>query len=170
MFCSQCGTELAADSVFCSKCGKPIPTQSQISAPSSVDSALPQARPLNPAPQPRKLMSEMKRYIMKARNGEERLWIVFWLYNVLGIFLFRILFALLDIVLTEKNARMGMLIFACVFVVLVIVYFIWALASLWKCAFNVGWKGWGYLGRAYVVWCVFSFFGSLLFILWNAYK
>jgi hypothetical protein len=65
MFCSQCGTELAADSIFCSKCGKPIPTQSQIAAPSPVDSALSQARPLN----------SMKRYIIRARNGEERLWL-----------------------------------------------------------------------------------------------
>ncbi|MFZ5523562.1 MAG: zinc ribbon domain-containing protein [Pseudomonadota bacterium] len=162
MFCSQCGTELAADSIFCFKCGKPISAQSQIAAPSQVDSALPKPRPLEPAPQPQKQMSPMKRYIIRAWNGEERLWIVYWLYNVLGIFLLRLLAAIGVIAITAINAFIVKAIVGIVFLVLYIAYFIWAVGSLWKCAFNVKWKGWGYLGRAYVLMFVFALLGIMV--------
>lgn len=61
MFCSQCGTELTVDSSFCPKCGKPITSQSQIAAPSPVDTRLPQPRPLDPVPQPLKPVGLTKR-------------------------------------------------------------------------------------------------------------
>ncbi len=32
-----------------------------------------------------------------------------------------------------------------------IAYLVWAFVSIWRGAFNVGWKGWGYVCRAVVV-------------------
>jgi len=175
VFCSRCGTELTAESAFCSKCGNRVTSQSQTPATSPSANNLASSTPLKSAPQSR--MSEMKKYIIRARKGEERLWKVFWLNIVLVSLLLRFLspfvFSLLsagNIYIEWKIFRFITMILLLVFVVLIIVYFIWALASMWKCAFNVDvkWKWMGYLARALVVWYVFSFFLVLLSPLWHS--
>ena len=165
MYCSYCGTELAADSSLCPKCGKPITSQAHVTAPSPVPDTI--GSPST---------SQMG-YIVRAWNGEERLWKIFWLNIVLGSILFRFLGALVQSFLLATNIPVGWNIFRIIFVafllvflLLLVIYFVWALVALWKCAFNAEWKGWGYLGRAFVVWSVISFFGSLIFFFWNISK
>lgn len=92
MFCSQCGTELNTDANYCAKCGKPVSDQSQSAAPSTVDSAIPLQHQLEPA----QYQFKMKGFITRARNGKERLWIVFWVYIVLGAIFFRLLFPVIS--------------------------------------------------------------------------
>jgi hypothetical protein len=144
-----------------------VPAQLQIVAPSSADSSRSQPRHLEPAPQPQKRF-EIKGFITRAWNGEEHLWIVFWVYMILGSLLFTFLFAFVFSFLAAINIPMGWnivrathLILLLVLLLLLVAYVVWALASLWKCAFNVGveWKWLGYLARAYVVWgvCVFIY-------------
>lgn len=58
MFCSKCGTELAADSKFCSKCGKAIETQLP------VKNTMPQSPSLESAPQSRILAGLTKKQIL----------------------------------------------------------------------------------------------------------
>ncbi len=102
----------------------------------------------------------MKSSIIRASKGEERLWIVFWLYNVLGLLLFAFLLKFLQAVgiSAEKNGHsdIGILVLISVLTIVFIAYIVWAVGSLWRCAFNVEWKWWGYLGRAYVLWFIFS--------------
>jgi hypothetical protein len=69
--------------------------------------------------------------------GRERLWVVFWLYCVLGTICLVLLLATLDVSL--GNASMAALIF----------YLLWAHYSLWTCAFNTDWRLWGYGARVY---------------------
>lgn len=169
MFCSHCGTELAADSAFCSKCGKPIPDQSKSAAPSTVDSPMPQQRQLEPAPQPQQRF-KLKGFIKRAWNGEERLWIVFWVYNIFGGWLFILIqkFLLAYGVAVEESGHSasGIAIAMGITGVLCAFYFIWAWPSLWKCAFNVREKSLGYIARAFVVWGVYIFI-SRVWILWS---
>lgn len=108
--------------------------------------------------------------LMKAWHGEERLWKVFWLYTVLGSFLILFLLQFLQAVglSAEKNGHSTtwILVLIGLLTIFLLAYSVWTITSLWKCAFNVSWKGWGYLGRAYVIWCVFV----ILLMLFNVAK
>lgn len=131
------------------------PGQIQIAMPLPVDIPLQQTHTNVSKPLPQKKVSA----IMRAQNGEERLWKVFWFYNILGVLLFALIEEFFQAFLfaTENGSRSygGIIIFYGVVAILFFPYIVWALVSLWKCAFNTGWKGWGYLGRVYVVWwCV----------------
>ena len=75
-------------------------------------------------------------------NGSEKLWKVFWLYNIiLGTFLTK----MFDF-LPEGN--LGILIPA---FLIVGVWGVWVMVSMWRCAFNAKWRGWGYIVRTLVV-------------------
>ena len=83
--------------------------------------------------------------IKKAWLGDEKLWKVFWIYNFL-------LGGFLNIGIDQID-KLGESFFW-VFVVVYLVWAIWVLGSLWRCAFNASWKGWGYIIRGIVVLCV----------------
>ena len=108
----------------------------------------------------------MKKYIIRAWKGEERLWIVFWLYGVLGLSFLTILQIFLQAVGTsaEKNGHSttGIVIIMSFITIFAIAYIVWAICSLWRCAFNAKWKWLGYLSRGYVLWSVLS---SLILII-----
>lgn len=76
--------------------------------------------------------------IKRAWNGEEKLWKVFWLYNVLGGIVISFLVSLVPII--------GIL--------LCIIYFVWNTVSLWRCAWNASIKLWGYILRVLIIFCV----------------
>ena len=113
----------------------------------------------------------MKSYLIKAWNGQENLWKVFWLYNVLGPLLFALMFSLVQGfgISAENNGHgsNGLAILSGVIAITLIVYLIWALRSLWKCAFNVKSKFWGYICRVWVIWFAFSFIYSTVLSVGN---
>jgi hypothetical protein len=78
--------------------------------------------------------------------GRERLWVVFWLYCVLG--------------------SVGLLVFLAVFnlslEVALIVYVLWAHYSLWTCAFNTNWRPFGHAARIYACVIVAAVTASML--------
>lgn len=135
-----------------------IPTQSQITAPLAVDSSIPQSHQLDSAPQPQHQLKK-KGFITRASSGEERLWIVFWIYTFFGGWLLIFIgnFFIAYGAAVAKNSRSTALIIIGLSIILSIFYIVWAFASSWKCAFNVKNKSWGYLARAYIVWCVCVF-------------
>ncbi len=147
--------------------GKLHPELIQVAMPSPVDIPLQQTQPNVPKSPPSKRLSAMKR----ARKGEERLWRVFWLYNVLGVLLLGLIekFCQAFLIAAERDNQsyIGMTIFYGVVAILFFPYIVWALASLWRCAFNTGWKGWGYLGRAYVVWWGVGFIAIVVSIIFH---
>ena len=80
--------------------------------------------------------------IIAAWSGKEKLWKVFWLYNfILGT---AIGYAI------DYVAGLGLIIEIAVFTV-VLIWAIWVLVALWRCAFNSRWRGWGYVCRGVVV-------------------
>lgn len=90
--------------------------------------------------------------IRSAWKGEEKLWKVFWLYNFLaGIFIGFVLGAIPD----------GTALFTVV-AIAALAWVIWATVSIWRCAFNAGWKGWGYIVRVLVVLSLISLVSDLL--------
>jgi hypothetical protein len=132
---------------------------------SPVDSNLPEIRPFEPSSQPQKRISKVRRCIIRAWSGDERLWKVFWLYNVLGFILLTILSGLLANAISPINSFIGraiIVVFIGVYLVLYIVYYVWAVCSLWRCAFNVKGKWWGYLSRAYVLMFVLALLGIMV--------
>ena len=38
---------------------------------------------------------------------------------------------------------------------------VWVLVAMWRCAFNVNWRGWGYIVRGILILTVIGFFGAL---------
>ena len=80
--------------------------------------------------------------LKNAWSGGERLWKVFWLYNmVLGTFLS----VTFDVVAEENLLLLGLL------SGVMIIWAVWVTVSLWRCAFNTDWRGWGYIVRALVL-------------------
>ena len=79
--------------------------------------------------------------IKAAWKGDEKLWKVFWVFFLpvaipLGIARF---FAGWYVIQYES------LVFA------VLIWAVWVYVSLWRCAFNARWPGWGYIIRAFVI-------------------
>jgi len=81
--------------------------------------------------------------IKKSWKGEEKLWKVFWIYNFL-------LGGLINIGIgqTEKLEAEYMLWFL---IIVTLIWVVWVSVSLWRCAFNASWKGWGYIVRGFLV-------------------
>ena len=83
----------------------------------------------------------MKEVVM-AWKGEEKLWKVFWLYNVLLGICFSKAFDFVP----EESVSLTLILLA-----LALIWTVWVMVSLWRCSFNTRWKGWGYLARALVI-------------------
>jgi len=81
-------------------------------------------------------------FVRSAWSGDAPLWKAFWLYFVMGL-------------------TSGVLIAGCLFGLVGIPCFavwiviapagVWAAVSVWRCAFNSRWRGWGYLARAVLI-------------------
>ena len=128
MFCSQCGTELAADSIFCFKCGKQIQEHSLIAEPSPDDSILPHPSPLDPAPQPPKPAGLTKR---------QNFTLAFWTLLLISIFFVEVLIPALYGEKYDIAKKGGTLMFGTG----------WAFWYFWKVRNRKGWVG-GIVGVA----------------------
>jgi len=77
-----------------------------------------------------------------AWNGDTPLWKAFWLYFVLGLN-FGVLIA------GYVFGLVGIPSFAVWIVIAPAV--VWAAVSVWRCAFNARWRGWGYIARVVLI-------------------
>lgn len=87
----------------------------------------------------------VQKAIRGAWKGEERLWIVFWVY-----------FWLIGIVVSVGSgflADAGLLA-ELVAGVLGAAWLVWIAVSQWRCSSNTSWRGWGYVVRVLVVFSV----------------
>ena len=85
-------------------------------------------------------------------RGEERLWKAFWLFGLVGFSGAGSVVGLVRGVVVEAQMWIGVgLIFWVLAVAGLIAYQVWVCVAIWRGAFNVGWKGWGYIGRVVVV-------------------
>ncbi len=82
--------------------------------------------------------------IKRAWRGEEPLWKVFWVYGFLGGIVLGFVKAIIE------NSILGMPGIILYWIVY-IAYLIWNTVSQWRCAFNAGWRGWGYIVRALII-------------------
>jgi len=80
--------------------------------------------------------------VRRAWRGEARLWKAFWLYFVLA----------LNIGVLAVGYVVGTfgLPYLAVWIVIAPIV-VWAAVSVWRCAFNTRWRGWGYIARIVVV-------------------
>ena len=88
-------------------------------------------------------MESLSKFIRSAWVGKERLWVVYWLCgHVLGMVLALLLFVLVPTspVTTPLALILGL------------VYMVWIVVSVWRCAPNANRPFWGYLART--VWVV----------------
>lgn len=72
--------------------------------------------------------------------GQERLWVVFWLYCVLGLAVFLLFLFTSDVSSSVMANALS---------VALLLYLLWAHYSLWTCAFNTQRRAWGYAARIY---------------------
>jgi hypothetical protein len=90
----------------------------------------------------------VKARILAAFRGQERLVIVFWAYYVgLGFIMGMIAGIFFGIASETGHTSIGVV--SLIFILLP--YYLWAMWSLWACAFNAQWKGWGYVVRGIVL-------------------
>ena len=75
-------------------------------------------------------------------RGEERLWKAFWLLWVLGWWAISTI-----AILFQKAGDLP----AYSAALIILLYMLCAGAGVWRCAFNVGWRGWGHIARGVVV-------------------
>jgi len=80
--------------------------------------------------------------IVASWKGNERLWKVFWIYNWL-------VGTAVGIGVEAASNSLPMSAFLVV-AVLILIWAVWVTVSLWRCAFNASWRGWGYIVRAVV--------------------
>ena len=81
-------------------------------------------------------------------RGQERLWVVFWLYCVLGTAVFTWAFAYLVTWLPFDSSAEEEAATTTLFAALA-AFVLWAHISLWTSAFNAEWRPWGYAARIY---------------------
>jgi hypothetical protein len=75
-------------------------------------------------------------------TGEEKLWKAYWLFFVAGNY---VLTALADLLL-----RLGNKFVLITYLITLIIYFVWSVIVVWKCAPNASSKVWTYLARVIV--------------------
>ncbi len=84
--------------------------------------------------------------LRKVWDGQEKLYLAFWGYYIRGqlLLLFpALLFALVFVRFKYAGLLIGLS--------LLLAWFIWSSIGVWRCAFNVKRKVWGYLARVYVL-------------------
>lgn len=89
--------------------------------------------------------------IKAAWNGKAPLVRVFWLYYFLGHLTLGALVGVTAAILETNGLSSGIIILA---TLIVLPYVVWSTWSVWACAFNVKWRPWGYMARAYVVFII----------------
>ena len=79
--------------------------------------------------------------IKAAWKGDEKLWKVFWVFFLPVAIPLGIARGFAGWFLIQYES----LVFA------VLIWAVWVYVSLWRCAFNARWPGWGYIIRAFVI-------------------
>ncbi|MBN2603372.1 MAG: outer membrane protein assembly factor BamE [Candidatus Thermoplasmatota archaeon] len=112
----------------------------------------------------------MKKFIKKNWNGKEKLWKVFWIWNLLFqviistvtdiIFIATVFPVWLMIAANNNFNNISPLQFLLAFFGILVTlfslsYFVWSLVSLWRSAFNSSKRIFGYLARCWVIFVLF---------------
>ena len=82
------------------------------------------------------------RIVRSAWSGQAPLWKAFWLYFVLGLHI--------GITVVAYVVGLEGLPYLAAWIVIAPVA-VWASVSVWRCASNARWRGWGYIARTAVV-------------------
>jgi hypothetical protein len=93
--------------------------------------------------------------IIRAWKGKERLWRVYWLYH--GLYGFALATAV------SKTRLLSIPSITNAAYVFLIIYLIWVYVSIWRCAFNVERKAWGYVARGMVPVLILFAIGSFIY-------
>jgi hypothetical protein len=84
-------------------------------------------------------------WISRAWRGEEKCWKVFWVYGVFA----GVIWSVLNWSLEGLFSSFPILQY--VWIILRVVYNLWQFVSLYRCAFNLEWRFWGYIARGYTL-------------------
>jgi hypothetical protein len=97
-------------------------------------------------------LAALAEFVATCWRGGERLWKVFWLFGVAGAAAVGYVVGQVEGVVRSSPMWIGVgLIFWGLAAVASVAYQVWAYVSIWRCAFNADWKGWGYIARAFAV-------------------
>lgn len=107
----------------------------------------------------------MKNIICAGWNGETRGWLMFWRYGLGVSIVVKLAFLFLHLMrngfaemAVDSGSNLMIAADPYIFISLMaalsiftVCWVIWWLLSMWRCAFNVNWSGWGYMSRLYVM-------------------
>ena len=99
------------------------------------------------------LPSDHRKFTLALRehfSGKRPLWSAFWLVGALG-FAATVLITMVLAELRQTAVPPFAVVTGLIQMVIWIGFSTLALASIWRCAYNVRWKVWGHLARAYVI-------------------
>lgn len=100
-------------------------------------------------PQRKKILEEDTQSLRAHWEGKASLSSAYWLIGVLGNLIFLFVFKVVKI---EEWRFLGLVVF-----LVWLAYFVFATVSIWRCAWNVHWKGWGYIARVIVILNIMGF-------------
>ena len=99
------------------------------------------------------ITNKRRHLIIRNWQGQARLWQSYWLMGVLGGWVFwTIVLNLIEFGILPEIP--GVIILAS--------YTIYSAVGVWRCAFNVDWRGWGYLARGVLVFSAIYFIIELM--------
>lgn len=104
---------------------------------------------------------KLKNILQRSFLGEARLWKVFWLIY-LPITVVFVLARKVAIEIFLKSGNSDILYFV---ILLSLVFGVWIIVSIWRCARNVEWKSMFYLARAWVCLYALSVFAAAMSLL-----
>ena len=92
-------------------------------------------------------MNDFEKLFLSYWYGEKKLWKAFWLIGMLGRIIVATIIILFSTIFTSIGLTWSIKILSIIFM---ISYVIWSFVSIWRCAFNVKNKNWGYVARLFI--------------------
>ena len=92
-------------------------------------------------------MNDFEKFFLSYWRGEKKLWEAFWLIGILGKIIVAALIILFSIIFTSIGLTWSISVLSIIFM---LSYIAWSFVSIWRCAFNVTNKNWGYVARLFI--------------------
>ena len=92
-------------------------------------------------------MNDFEKFFFSYWRGQQKLWKAFWLIGIIGRIVVAGIIVLFTIIFTSIGLTWSVSFLSIIFIS---TYIIWSFVAIWRCAFNVKNKNWGYVARLFI--------------------